>query len=155
MQEGEYTRLVRADIEFLLRAWPNHYPGLEVLVRYDLAGGSAHDLDSTECLFARARRFAPDDINVLLVQAYYYWKSGETEEALRSYESALQIDVRSTDANYLIGLLYFEMGRYAEADRHAQIAYDQGYPLPGLMNKLKQAGQWRASVEPPPNDHSD
>ena len=34
------------------------------------------------------------------------------------------------------------MKNYALARQEAQLAYKQGYPLPGLRNKLSAIGQW-------------
>jgi hypothetical protein len=43
--------------------------------------------------------------------------------------------------------VYFDLKDYDKSLEHAQIAYAQGFPLPGLKHKLQKAGKWR---EPPP-----
>ncbi len=39
--------------------------------------------------------------------------------------------------------LYFELSEYEKSMANAKIAYDLGYNLPGLRDKLTKAGQWR------------
>ena len=49
------------------------------------------------------------------------------------------------DANvaYNLGLIYVDLKDYENAREYAKRAYDGGFPLPGLRQKLVQAGQWR------------
>jgi tetratricopeptide (TPR) repeat protein len=142
MQRGEYSHSVMADLDFLLRHWPNHLPGLEALTQYDLGGGKVYGFAPAYCYFKRAREFAPDDAGVLLHEGYYFWKKKNKVRAIETYETALAVDPSSVDAHYNLGLLYFESGEYDKAVVHARAAYDAGYPLPGLKRKLQQAGYW-------------
>ena len=145
MDAGEHSRRVMADIDYLLNRWPNHLPGLEELIRYDLSGGQRYEYPPVYCYFAHARQFVPDDPGVLLHQGYYYWKKGDRQRAIASYQAALTLDRGSTDAHYSLGLLYLETSDYDKAVEHARAAYAAGYPLPGLQRKLEAAGHW-----PPP-----
>lgn len=143
MREGIYSEPVMADLDYLLRRWPNYYPGLQALIRYDLAGGKSYGFLPAKCYLLRAREFAPHDVNVALYLAYYYWKKGEMKQSKHAYDEALAIDPRSPDAHYDLGLLYLETGHPKKALEHAQIAYAAGYPLPGLREKLQRAGYWK------------
>lgn len=140
IRAGEYSHRVIADINFTLAHWPNHLLALQYLTRYDLGGGKQYEFMSTACFFARARQFAPDDVGVILVDAYYHWKKGDTTGAMSLYEAALKIDPDSADAHYNLGLMYIKLGNYAKASEQAQAAYGTGYPLPGLREKLVAAG---------------
>jgi tetratricopeptide (TPR) repeat protein len=131
-----------ADLDFLLRHWPNHLPGLEALIQYDLGGGRAYEFAPAYCYLEQARAFVPDDPGVLLHEGYYFWKKKNNERAIEAYEAALAVDPKSADAHYSLGLLYYESGEYDKAVIHARAAYDAGYPLPGLKRKLVQAGHW-------------
>jgi tetratricopeptide (TPR) repeat protein len=137
---GEYSRRVLADLNFTLDHWPNHLLALQALVKYDLAGGKQYEFMSAQCYFARARQFAPDDVGVILMEAYYHWKKNDTAGAIALYEAALKIDPDSADAHYNLGLLYVQQANYAKASEQARAAYSAGYPLPGLRNKLAAAG---------------
>ena len=44
---------------------------------------------------------------------------------------------------YNIGLLQVDLKRYDAALTYAHRAYQAGFPLPGLRDKLKRAGVWR------------
>jgi tetratricopeptide (TPR) repeat protein len=143
MRSGELSQRVLADFDFLLREYPNHYPTLEALIDYDLRGGKIYTYRTTECYFERARRFQPDDVTVLLYEAFYFTKKNEPKKAFVSYEKALALAPDSADVNYNIGLWYERNGEYDKALHYAHIAYAMGYPLPGLRDKLVRAGKWR------------
>jgi tetratricopeptide (TPR) repeat protein len=143
MRQGEYPMSVIADLDFLLRRWPNHYAALQALAQYERGGGKRYQFPTTACYFARARQFAPDDVNVYLNEGYYFWKKGEKQRAQAAWEAALTVDPDSADAHYNLGLIFFDAGQYQAASQHAQAAYAEGYPLPGLRRKLEKIGQWR------------
>jgi Flp pilus assembly protein TadD len=50
------------------------------------------------------------------------------------------IDGRSAEIQYNLGLVLLELGDISEAQVRARKAYELGYPLPGLRNKLKRMG---------------
>lgn len=142
MREGEYSRRVMADLDFMLRHWPNHLPGLEALIQYELSGGKTYEWAPAYCYLERARQFAPDDVGVVLREGYYFWKKKDNARAVKAFEDALALDPNSADAHYDLGLVYCELGEYDKALLQARAAYDAGYPLPGLKNKLQEAGHW-------------
>ncbi len=142
MKVGEYTYRVLADLRYILDRYPNFYPALEALLKYDLSGGKFEGSNDTLCYLENARRFVPDDINVLLYEGYFFWKKDELDRAKESYTRALALDPDSADAHYNIGLLYYRMKDFDAANAHAQRAYALGYPLPGLRNELKRSKHW-------------
>ncbi|MCB1622990.1 MAG: tetratricopeptide repeat protein [Pseudomonadales bacterium] len=148
LSQGELTKRVMHDLDWTLHKWPNHVPAMQGMVQYFLAGGLSYNYDELGCYFTRARRFAPDDISVLLQEAYYYWRKSDYPRALAVYADALRIDPKSPDVHYNMGLVYFDQKDMAKALEHAQLAYSAGYPLPGLRNKLERAGQWKAPGPP-------
>ena len=131
-----------ADIHFLLRGWPNHYPALQLLIQYDSGGGKPYEFPIAACYFARAREYVPDDVNVLLAEGYYYWKKRQLPLAIEAYSEAVRLDPESAAAHYNLGLAYFDAGQHGKALTEAQAAYAAGYPLEGLRNKLERAGEW-------------
>lgn len=133
------------DIDYTLRAFPNHHRALVTMVRYYLEKvptGFGRMRYSAECYFDRAMRLAPQDATVRMIHGYYEYKIGHVESALESYKIAVQLAPKSAEAHYNIGLMYAELREYELAGKHAVIAYDLGYPLPGLKNKLLRAGAW-------------
>lgn len=150
MGEGEYSRRVLADLNFILNWWPNHIPALEAVIRYELGGGRSHDLPTTACYFARARQFAPNDIGVMILEANYRFKKGDIEQAIAGYLSVLEIEPNSSDVHYNLGLLYLHQSQFDKARQHAWAAYAAGYPLPGLRRRLERVGEWRDPDEGAP-----
>lgn len=58
---------------------------------------------------------------------------------LLRYDAAKEQE--SADGEYFLGHVYFELGRYEDARRHANRAYELGYPYPALKNKLEKIGK--------------
>jgi len=50
------------------------------------------------------------------------------------------VEGRSAEIQYNLGLVLLELGDIEEAQIAARKAYELGYPLPGLRNKLKRMG---------------
>jgi tetratricopeptide (TPR) repeat protein len=69
-------------------------------------------------------------------------KAGKLENALKQYKAGLELIPGSSELNYNLGLLYYDLKKYKLAKKYATIAYKLGYPLPGLRNMLKEAGYW-------------
>lgn len=139
------TTAIGGDIDYTLRAFPNHHRALKAMTllglkeKTDKPKGAHH---SVECYFDRALRFKPNDPMVHLTYSYYFYKHGKLDKAIEQAKAAEQISPDNANVNYNLGLLYAEKKNYAEARAHARKAYERGFPLPGLKNKLIKAGQW-------------
>jgi Flp pilus assembly protein TadD len=91
-----------------------------------------------ECYFRRANFHSPKDATVYMLHGmYYHWKSDwiNSEE---QYLHALKLQPNNPQINYNQGLMYFEKGDHENAAKYARIAYDRGFPMEGLRNKLKK-----------------
>jgi Flp pilus assembly protein TadD len=142
---GGATSTIAGDLDYVLRASPNHYRALVAISKLRLANGSMRGANySVECYFDRAMRFRPEDATVRMLFANYLFKKGDKDGARDQYETALRLSPTAPEVNYDAGLFYFAIGEYARARELAKIAYDGGYPLPGLKKKLQQAGHWNA-----------
>ena len=98
---------------------------------------------TVECWLYRAVRFRDDDATVKMIYANYLAKKGRNAEALKQLNEAVQRGEDSANLQYNIGLVYFNLGKFDEALNYAHSAYQAGFPLPGLRDKLKKAGKWR------------
>ena len=129
------------DIDYTLRAFPNHHRALNTVGRYELTGGKflSGKIRSADCYFRRAIVFRPDDEVVHMLYGGYLMKRRRVVEARTQYEEALSLAPESAEVNYNAGLFYVAQGDLDKARYHAKIAYDGGYPLPGLRNKISQA----------------
>jgi Flp pilus assembly protein TadD len=96
------------------------------------------------CWLDRAVRFAPDDGQVRMLLGVYLLRAGQKEEAVKELESARElVSVDDPNLHYNLGLAYFDLGRFDQSLFHAHKAYELGFPLPGLKNKLVRANRWR------------
>jgi tetratricopeptide (TPR) repeat protein len=76
-----------------------------------------------------------------LVRAKLLKRAGRKEEAMQTLlrgDGAVQGG--SAEINYALGLAYFEAKQYEKSRKYARQAYAQGYPLPGLGQKLAHEG---------------
>lgn len=141
------------DLNFTLRAFPNHHIALDALARLHLRENSedlrfreSRALYSMACWFARAETFKPDDPTVRLIHGIYLYRLERYEEALKQYKIALQLAPKSAEIHYNTGLLYMRMQDYDAALEHAVTAYELGYPLPGLKNALQRRNVWTDDI---------
>jgi len=143
--EAYTVRNIGADLAYTLRSFPNHVPALSAISKLAIRDkttkpqGSSH---SVLCFFERAIRFKPDDANVRSIFGGHLLKIGEFDLALEQLNIAVELNPNNPTFHYNLGLLYFDKKNYDQAKKHANKAYSQGFPLPGLMNKLKSAGKW-------------
>ncbi len=112
----------------LLRQKQNPPPGGQVTV---------------ECWFQRAMAFTPDDAMVKTVYGLYLIKRKKPEEAVRQLEAAAVQAGNDANVHYNLGLAYVDLKRYDKALVSAHKAYQLGFPLMGLKNRLQRAGAWR------------
>lgn len=149
LKRGETSTRPGHDLDYTLRAFPNHHQALNAAARYQLSRAGREDMPySIECYFDRAIRFQPRDAAVRMIYGIYLIKAGKPEEARQKYQEGLEINPDSAEANYNMGLLLADMGEYDEARTYAITAYRRGFPLPGLKKKLdKHYGKgWEESV---------
>ena len=146
LKEGTTAKLPGGDLDYTLRAFPNHHRALYSMARYSLQYGShrippgAHY--SGHCYFYRAIRFQPEDANVRLIFGIYLSLQKKYPEAIEQMQAAISLEPNSAEAHYNIGLLYEKTDAIEKAAQHARIAYDLGYPLEGLKNLLRKRGVW-------------
>ena len=141
--EGESGALA-LDIDYTLRAFPNHHRALWSAAKLQLQRGWTPDAHyfSADCYFDRAMRFQPKDGMVRMIYGIYLHKKQSYKDALVRYKEALELKPDSSEIYYNMGLLYVDTKDFANAKIAAEKAYGLGYPLPGLKNQLVRAGYW-------------
>lgn len=143
---------VGGDLDYTLRASPNHHRALAAMVKY--AARTKQPIPpgmqfTVECYLIRGEAFRPDDAMVKVLFGMYLVKAGRSKEAMQKLEAARESDQDNANVNYNLGLAYFDMREYDKALDSAHRAYAAGFPLPGLRDKLKRAGKWaEPSVKP-------
>jgi tetratricopeptide (TPR) repeat protein len=147
LKQGESSQYIGRDIDYTLRAFPNHYRALVAMMNFrfkikkDPPPGARWRVD---CYFDRAFRFVPDDGVVHTIFGIYMMRLGKSSDAVTQFEMAAKLGDDSGNMHYNAGLAYFELGDYDKAIEHAKKAHDLGFTLPGLSDKLKQIGKWPA-----------
>lgn len=139
---------IGGDLDYTLRAFPNHARALSSMARFALQSKSTKvgGLKWTfECYFDRAIRFQPDDPAPRTIYGAYLLRKGRTNEALEQLSEAVALAPDDPTANYNLGLGYFEKKDYEQAKLYAKKAYALGFPLQGLKTKLTNVKKWGAA----------
>lgn len=137
------------DIDYTLRAFPNHHRALLAVMRYGEKKASKTPAKLTyavECYFNRAIRFSPDDAIVRIIYATYLTKNKRTPEAIAQLEQATNIAGDNGFTHYNIGLAYFDMLNYGKALAQAHRAMGLGFERTQLRERLEKAGQWQEPI---------
>lgn len=147
MREGLYPRAFH-DARFILNHFPNHPDGLIFLSRLSLLTGEHEWADD---YFPRALQLYPDHGQTHAIYATYLYKRDMLDKAIEHYNRAIDLGHNKPYVNYNLGLAYFDTGKYKEARIHANQAYNNGYPLSGLKDKLRSVDEWRDKDKPGEN----
>jgi len=150
IQEAESPAMIGGNIDYTLYAFPNHARALHAMGVWQLKERrkepaafqellNSTRLRSAECYFERGIMFVPNDGMVHLAYGAFLHKAGDLKKAATEYQRAVELMPDMPEAHYNLGLLYVDLGNYAEARDEAAIAYGAGYPLQGLRNKLARA----------------
>jgi tetratricopeptide (TPR) repeat protein len=150
---------IGGDLDYTLRAFPNHHRALMSVMRYGEKTKNLHPSDmrySVECYFERAVRFRPDDGIARMIYAIFLAKSNRLAEATK------QLDTAATNAegqenpftHYNLGLNYMDLKEYDKAQEQAHKAYALGFLQPELKDKLKALGKWTDMAADHPEDNA-
>lgn len=160
--EGMKTRRYEpalADCEFILRYFPNHPTALLAAADICIAWKSPRCI--ADRYFEQAIEVNSHAATTYVTKGIYLLRANRPAEAVESLKQAVEISPNSINAQYNIGLAYFETKQYQRSNEHAQRAYALGAPVPGLRDRLKKAGYWKEldiqppeSQQPPPKDQS-
>ena len=141
LEKGQSLTDLAGDLDYVLRAVPNHHRALYAISRYERQQGRlSAEWRSAECYFERALTFTPDDGVVMMLFGIHWAVRGEHGNAVQSYDNAVKIIPDSAELHYNLGLSLFEIGEYEKSRDAAVKAYAGGYPLQGLRNKLERNG---------------
>ena len=128
------------DLQYTLRAFPNHYRALYSIVRLQLQSRERLPIPP-ECWLERGLVYRPNDPNIYLVYGIYLHRLGMYKKALEKYQRAESLsEHHNSEIYYNMGLLYLDMNDLEHATAYANKAYGLGYPLTGLRNRLSQRG---------------
>ena len=134
------------DIDYTLRAFPNHHRALMAVMNYGERKKSQQPAGlryTVECYFERAIRFKPDDTIARMIYATYLTKNSRTPEAVSQLQISASFAADNAFTHYNIGLVYFDMKNYAKALVQAHAAMALGFERTELRDLLKRVNQWQ------------
>jgi len=140
------------DLDYTLRAFPNHHRALISVMRYGEKRASPKPPGlryDVECYFERAIRFASDDAITRIIFATYLTKNKRGPEAVTQLEQATRIADENAFTHYNIGLAYFDMKLYDKSLAQAHKALALGFERTELRDLLEKAGQWKDPLPAP------
>jgi tetratricopeptide (TPR) repeat protein len=145
IQQMRERRYGAAFPEFIhiLRVFPNHPVALDRLSQLCELWKDPKCAGSLGDRFTRAIAVNPNAASTYEVIGISQLRYKQPKLAVESCKKALELNPNSVNAHYTLGLAYFELKQYSLANEHAQQAYELGAPLPGLRDKLRNAGQWK------------
>ncbi|MDJ0741179.1 MAG: hypothetical protein QNJ91_15800 [Gammaproteobacteria bacterium] len=148
---GKNSKDPGGDLDYTLRAFPNHHRALWSMSRYHLRRLKGLNPEAllrrattqtgnppAECYFQRALAFAPEDAIVRVVFGVYLHRRSQLDSALKQYQAAEKTLPNHAELAYNLGLLYLDMGNIETARSYAERAALLGYPLTGLHRKVKE-----------------
>lgn len=143
---------VGPELDYTLRAFPNHHKALDAMVR--LSEKLKMDPPrfvrySVDCWFVRAIRFRPDDTIVRMIYATYLGKRKRVPDALSQLEIVASAAKDNPFTHYNIGLIYLDLNVFDRALAEAHISYELGMQRTELRDKLTSSGHWREPVVAP------
>lgn len=101
----------------------------------------AGDLANATKLLDRSIRSHPEFAQAYLVKASTLRRNGKVNEALEVLSAGnAAVDGKSAELHNALGYAYLRNKEYEKAREHARLAYELGFPLPGLRQELAAAG---------------
>ncbi|AEF99639.1 tetratricopeptide repeat protein [Methylomonas methanica] len=150
--KGQEGRL-EEDLDYTLRAVPNHHRALLSIIRYQIKFNrnlllkKAPLISPVECYLQRAIHFSPRDAGTVSLYAYYLKETGQKNKADDYYQKALTIAPDNAKIAYSYSLLLVELQQYEKAMEYAKKAYANKKAPPALKNKLIKLGYWKEPVD--------
>ncbi|WP_162883967.1 hypothetical protein [Chromatocurvus halotolerans] len=139
------SRDLLANLDYTLRAWPNHHRALNAMIRHQLSLDSNQrfmlrdlDIPPVECYLQRATNFSPNDDMAYMLMGLLSHRQGYNERADAAYKRAVDLAPHNLQAKYNYGLFLLDMGKNNEAKKYADAVYAAGFPLQGLKKRLAE-----------------
>ena len=128
---GQYRRVPRGDLFFSLAA-------TSIARAYREKGEPEEAL----AFIGESIDAHPDYSPAYSLASLVYRDAGNLDKARQVLlEGNDACDGSSAEIHYFLGLIFLDLGDVDAAEVHAKLAYNLGYPLPGLMSRLNRLGR--------------
>jgi tetratricopeptide (TPR) repeat protein len=144
---------LESDLDYTLRASPNHHRALLSLIRLGQKKRSPQPgalPRPIECYFERALRFRPDDALARMLYVKFLTVQQRHADALRELDKVPAIAADNGFTHLNAGMLYLDLKVYDKALQQAHMAMRLGHPGTPLRDALKSQGRWREPVAAQP-----
>lgn len=134
------------ELDYTLRAFPNHHRALLAVMRFGLKTNSAQPPTlprPVECYFERALRFQPDDTTARMLYATFLINGKRRADAITQLERARFDAGDNGFTHYNIGLVFLDADEPERAVVQAHRAMSLGFMRTDLKEKLVALGRWR------------
>ena len=144
------TGNIGGDLDYTLRAFPNHHRALIAMMRLGerlkspRAPGAKFDV---ECYFVRGVAFRANDAIVRMLYATYLNGNRRKADALQQLSAAQKLAGDNPFTHHNLGLIYMDLGEPELALKQAHAALALGVTRTELKERLVSAGKW---AEPAP-----
>lgn len=144
---------IGAGFQYVLKSFPNHPTALHAMeqlgkrLNSERPSGTQYPL---ECWYVRAFKITPDDPVVRAMYGIYLANRGRSTEAITHLDKLKNDLSDSPNMEYNVGLTYFKLGKYEEAQVYAMRARRHGFSLDGLERMLRKANRWDPQLQLPP-----
>ena len=144
LERGHNDFKIKKDLEYTLSALPNYPEALDLASRFEKKRADSEEFRlvqpalefSAECYFKRAEFFSPQYAYTHLIWGIHLHRNGQYSEAVKQYGIAEKKGLKSAELYYNRGLTYVELKELKLAQADSNQAYDMGFPLSGLKNKI-------------------
>ena len=134
------------DLNYTLKASPNHHRALLSLLRYSMRAKSKSltDFDwPLECYFERAIRFQKYDTVARMIYAQFLARSKRVKDATVQLDTAVALGAENALTQFNAGMIFFDLGLFDRALAQAHRAKAMGLMKTDLEDRLKGANRWQ------------
>ena len=142
------------ELDYTLRAFPNHHRALVSVMRWGERANSPQPPmlpRPVECYFERALRFQPDDTVARLLYVTFLNNKKRKSDALAQIEKTRFYAGDNAFTHYNIALILLDLCEPDQALVHAHRAIALGLERTELKDKLVALGRWQDPAPLPPS----
>ena len=140
----------RDNLEFILRVFPNSPLALNGISELCVLKWRSPKCDADSWM-EKAVAVNPSIATTWIIYGIHLQREKRPAEAVEKFKRGLELRPDDINGHYNLGLAYFDLKDYDNANKQAQMSYALGAPLPGLRDMLKRVGAWK----PPAAEKSD